>query len=179
MNRKYTVAKTYGKALFSEALQLNSVSEIYQEMLQLREVYHQVPDLGNILTDDRLSVYEKVSIVKDLENSFSDAVAKFIHTVYDYGRMDEMPEIIDEFEHLYYEQFGIIVVNVTTAVALNMDQRHDLENRLAKQFHANKVVIRPKLNPAIMGGMIIESEHRVIDQSVRSELSEIHAALLK
>jgi hypothetical protein len=27
--------------------------------------------------------------------------------------------------------------------------------------------------------MIIESEHRVIDQSVRSELSEIHAALLK
>jgi F-type H+-transporting ATPase subunit delta len=30
-----------------------------------------------------------------------------------------------------------------------------------------------------MGGMIIESEHRVIDQSVRSELSEIHAALLK
>ncbi|WP_375792955.1 F0F1 ATP synthase subunit delta, partial [Staphylococcus aureus] len=54
-----------------------------------------------------------------------------------------------------------------------------LENRLAKQFHANKVVIRPKLNPNIMGGMIIESEHRVIDQSVRSELSEIHAALLK
>ena len=75
MNRKYTVAKTYGKALYSEALQLNSVSEIYQEMLQLREVYRQVPDLGDILTDDRLSVYEKVNIVKDLENSFSDAVA--------------------------------------------------------------------------------------------------------
>ena len=122
MNRKYTVAKTYGKALYSEALQLNSVSEIYQEMLQLREVYRQVPDLGDILTDDRLSVYEKVNIVKDLENSFSDAVAKFIHTVDDYGRMDEMPQIIDEFEHLYYEQFGIIVVDVTTAVALNMDQ---------------------------------------------------------
>ncbi|MGL5684891.1 MAG: F0F1 ATP synthase subunit delta, partial [Vagococcus fluvialis] len=31
--------------------------------------------------------------------------------------------------------------------------------------------MRPKLNPNIMGGMIIESEHRVIDQSVRSELS--------
>ncbi|QIL49708.1 hypothetical protein G7082_00995 [Vagococcus hydrophili] len=27
--------------------------------------------------------------------------------------------------------------------------------------------------------MIVESEHRVIDQSVRNELSEIHAALLK
>ncbi|MDT2815597.1 ATP synthase F1 subunit delta [Vagococcus carniphilus] len=179
MNRKYTVAKTYGKALYSEALQLKSVSETYQEMLQLREVYRQVPDLGDILSDDRLSVYEKVNIVKDLENSFGDTVAKFIHTVYDYGRMDEMPEIIDEFEHLYYEQFGIVVVDVTTAVALSMDQRHDLEKRLAVQFHANKVVIRPKLNPAIMGGMIIESEHRVIDQSVRSELEEIHGALLK
>ncbi len=179
MNRKYTVAKTYGKALFSEANQLNAISEIYQELLKLREVYHEVPDLGDILTDDRLSVYEKVNIVKDLENSFSDAVAKFIHTVYDYGRMNEVLEIIDEFEHLYYDQFGIVVVDVTTAIALSMDQRHELEGRLAKQFHANKVVIRPRINPAIMGGMIIESEHRVIDQSVRTELSSIHETLLK
>ncbi|MGX7024804.1 ATP synthase F1 subunit delta [Vagococcus hydrophili] len=179
MNRKYVVARTYGKALFEEAIQLKSVSEIYQEMIQLREVYRQVPDLGDILSDDRLTVFEKVNIVKDLENSFSDVVGKFIHTVYDYGRMNEMPAIIDEFEHLYYEQFGIVVVDVTTAVALNMDQRHDLEDKLASQFHANKVVIRPKIDPAIMGGMIVESEHRVIDQSVRNELSEIHAALLK
>lgn len=179
MSRKYEVSRTYGKALFTEALQKNMVSEVYQEMLQLREVYRQVPDLGEILTDDRLSVFEKVNIVKDLENSFSDNVAKFIHTVYDYGRMDEMPEIIDEFEHLYYDQFGIIVVDVTTAVALSLEQRHDLESRLAKQFHANKVVLRPKLDPSIMGGMIVESEHRVIDQSVKAELEDIHVALLK
>lgn len=131
------------------------------------------------MTDDRLSIYEKVNIVKDLENSFSDDVAKFIHTIYDYGRMNEMPRIIDEFEHLYYEQFGIAVVDVTTAVALSLEQRHELEQRLAKQYAVDKVVLRPKLDPAIMGGMIVESEYRVIDQSVRSELESIHAALSK
>ena len=178
MNKKFSVARTYGKALFTEATQLNMVNEIYQELLQLREVYHEVPDLGDILSDDRLSIFEKVNIVKDLENSFSDTMAKFIHTVYDYGRMNEMLDIIDEYEHLYYDQFGIIVVNVTTAVALSLEQRHDLEKRLAKQFHANKVVLRPKLDPSIMGGMIVESEHRIIDQSVRTELNNIHAKLL-
>lgn len=178
MTKKYNLPKTYGQALFNEASQLAIVSEIYQELLQLREVYYEVPDLGDILTDDRLSGYEKVNIVKDLENSFSQTMAKFIHTVYDYGRMKDMLAIIDEYEHLYYDQFGIIVVNVTTAIALSLEQKHDLEIHLAKQFNAKKVIIRPKIDPAIMGGMIVESEHRIIDQSVRSELKNIHAELL-
>ncbi|MGY3765272.1 ATP synthase F1 subunit delta [Vagococcus vulneris] len=178
MNRQYAVARTYGKALFTEAIELKELAEVYQEVLQLREVYHRVPDLGEILSDDRLSGYEKVNIVKDLENSFGNTVSKFIHAVYDYGRMADMPEIIDEFEKLYYEHFGIMVVDVTTAVALTMDQRHELEDRLAKRLNANKVVLRPRLDPKIMGGIIIEAEHRIIDQSVRSQLERVHADLL-
>lgn len=178
MAKKFNVARTYGQALFDQAIQLKATSEVYQELLELREVYHQVPDLGEILTDDRLAVYEKVNIVKDLENSFSDVIAKFIHTIYDYGRMDDMLDIIDEYEHLFYKQFGIVVAEVTTAVALSLEQRHELEISLAKQFHASKVVLRTKLDPAIMGGMIVESEHQIIDQSVRTELNNIHAELL-
>ncbi|MGX6993155.1 F0F1 ATP synthase subunit delta [Vagococcus penaei] len=178
MTRQYAIARTYGKALFTEAVETKELAEVYQELLQLREVYHRVPDLGEILTDDRLSGYEKVNIVKDLENNFGIIIARFIHTVYDYGRMNDMPEIIDEFEKLYYEHFGIMIVDVTTAIALTMDQRHELEDKLAKRLNANKVVLRPRLNPAIMGGIIIESEHRIIDQSVKSQLERVHAELL-
>lgn len=179
MNRQYAVARTYGKAIFTEALEMNELIEVYQELLKLRDVFSRVPDLGEILTDDRLSVFEKVNIIKDLEGNFSDTVAKFIHTVYDYGRMNEFPEIIDSFEELYYNHYGIVLVDVTTAVALTMDQRHELEEKLATQFHANKVILRPRIDPAIMGGVIVESEHRVIDQSIRTQLENVRTELLR
>lgn len=179
MNRQYAIARTYGKAIFKEAVETKELTEVYQELLKLRDVYLHVPDLGEILTDDRLSGYEKVNIIKDLEKNFSDTVAKFIHTVYDYGRMNEFPEIIDSFEELYYEHYGIVLVDVTTAVALTMDQRHELEEKLARQFSANKVILRPRLDTKIMGGVIVESEHRVIDQSVRTQLENLHAELLQ
>ena len=99
--------------------QIGSSMEVYNEpktleVAKLVSTYNLIEgysksniiDLFGVKINSRFE-NEKVSIIKDLENSFSDEVAKFIHTVYDYGRMDEMLEIIDEFEHLYYEQYGI------------------------------------------------------------------------
>ena len=55
---KYTVGKRYGKALFELAVEKNQAEAIYQELLTLREVYHQVPGIGDILSDDRLEPYD-------------------------------------------------------------------------------------------------------------------------
>lgn len=179
MNKQYTTARTYGKALFNEAEKNNEVTDDFQELLKLRDVYRDVPELGEMLTDNRLSVYEKVSIISELESSFGKTVAKFIHMIYDYGRMDELPEMIDEFEREYYKRSGIIVARVTTAVPLSQEQRHDLENNIAEYFNADKAMLNAKIDPSIIGGVIIETEGSIIDQSIKTELENMHAALMK
>ena len=51
---KYTVGRRYGKALFELAIDSNRAEEIYQELLSLRQIYAEVPELGNLLSDVRL-----------------------------------------------------------------------------------------------------------------------------
>ena len=48
---KYTVGRRYGKALFELAIDSNSAEEIYQELLSLRQIYSEIPGLGNVLSD--------------------------------------------------------------------------------------------------------------------------------
>ncbi len=56
---KYTVGRRYGKALFELAIDSNRAEEIYQELLSLRQIYAEVPELGNMLSDVRLEPHEK------------------------------------------------------------------------------------------------------------------------
>ncbi|MDU4834872.1 MAG: F0F1 ATP synthase subunit delta, partial [Enterococcus faecium] len=51
---KYTVGRRYGKALFELAIDSNQAEEIYQDLVSLRQIYEQVPGLGNMLSDVRL-----------------------------------------------------------------------------------------------------------------------------
>lgn len=55
---KYTVGRRYGKALFELAIDSNKAEEIYQDLVSLRQIYEQVPGLGNMLSDVRLEPHE-------------------------------------------------------------------------------------------------------------------------
>lgn len=101
---KYTVGKRYGKALFELAVEKNQAEAIYQELLTLREVYHQVPGIGDILSDDRLEPYEKDSIMEKLVTGFSEMMQNFLRVVYEYRRMYDLLLMIDEYERRYDER---------------------------------------------------------------------------
>ncbi|MGX7058731.1 ATP synthase F1 subunit delta [Vagococcus humatus] len=171
--------RKYGKALFEIAKENKMIDEVYQELLDLRAVFVEVPDLGLILSDDRLESFEKIDILHELDKDFSDVVSKFIYVIYDYGRMKEMPGIIDEFENLYYENKGILIVDVVSAVELTDEESKDLEERTVKLYEVNQVILRKKVDPSILGGLIIQANHRVIDNSVKKQLDDMHRELLK
>ncbi|MCQ4503299.1 F0F1 ATP synthase subunit delta, partial [Vibrio parahaemolyticus] len=78
---KYTVGRRYGKALFELAIDSNSAEEIYQELLSLRQIYSEVPGLGNVLSDVRLEPHEKRIIMDKLVSGFDGIVKNFLEVV--------------------------------------------------------------------------------------------------
>ena len=131
---KYTVGKRYGKALFELAVEKNQAEAIYQELLTLREVYHQVPGIGDILSDDRLEPYEKDSIMEKLVTGFSEMMQNFLRVVYEYRRMYDLLLMIDEYERRYDEHQGLILGSVTTAIPLSKEQHQVIDGSIRKQL---------------------------------------------
>ncbi|EST90619.1 ATP synthase F1 subunit delta [Vagococcus lutrae] len=172
------VDRKYGRILYEIAKKENQIEAIHDELLVLRDIYKEVPEIGQILTDDRLAAFEKADILHELDREFGETISKFLRVIYEYGRMNEIPEIIDEFEFFYYEDKGILVADVTSVVSLSEDEITRLKEEVKAMTDAEKVIIREKLDPSILGGLIVQVDHKMIDNSVKKQLKEMHKELL-
>ncbi|MGM9904403.1 ATP synthase subunit delta [Enterococcus sp. 10A9_DIV0425] len=174
---KYTVGRRYGKALFELAIASNNQEEIYQELLSLRQVYTSVPELGNILSDVRLEPHEKRVIMDKLVSGYDGIVKNFLEVVYNYNRMSDLGLMIDEYEHRYNEHKGLLLGSVKTAVPLSDEQLKRLEENVAKTMDYQKVELKQSVDSSIIGGAIVEADHRVIDGSIRTQLEKMRNQL--
>ena len=176
---KYTVGKRYGKALFELAIENKAADTVYQELLTVREICKEIPDLGNILTDVRLEGAEKKAIMDAFTGGFDGIVKNFLWVVYDYNRIDDLLFMIDEYEGRYDSLNQVALGTVTTAVPLSEEKQHEIEAKVADIFGYKKANLTPVIDESIIGGVIVEADHQVIDGSLASQLNGLRAALSK
>ena len=142
---KKTVADRYAKALFELVDADNELDQTYQELIALRQVFEDNEGLDAALAGVQLSLDEKKSLIKDLQQGASKYVANLIQMVFDYGRIDCMVAIIDEFERRYDRKMKRMHADVTTAIQLDKQQEDQLKANLAKRFGANEVTLQNML----------------------------------
>ncbi|MGM0125055.1 ATP synthase F1, delta subunit [Enterococcus sp. AZ194] len=176
---KYTVGKRYGKALFNLAMEEQATEEIYQQLLSLRDVYAELPDLGNILSDTRLEPNEKRAIMDKLVLHYEGTIKKFLEVVFNYNRMDDLLLMIEEYEHRFGEQQGLISGVATTAVPLSEEQKSKLEVKIAQYLGYKEAKLANKVDPSIVGGVVVEANHQVIDGSIGKQLETITRLIKK
>lgn len=176
---KATVGKRYAKALFELAVEEGKADEIYQDLISLRTVLTEIPEFSELVSDVRLSVQEKRELMNTLVQQFEGLTRNFLEVVFEYNRMDSFLLIVDDFERRYDDMNGLIIGTVTTAVALKDDQKVVLEEKIATLLGYERAQLAEKIDPTIIGGVIVEANHQVIDGSVKSRLDYLRANLAR
>ena len=93
------------------------------------------------------------------------------------NRMDDLLFMIEEYERRYDEHQGLLLGSVTTAVPLSDEQRIQLEKNVAKTMNYQSVELKQIVDSSIIGGAIVEANHRVIDGSIRTQLENMRNQL--
>ena len=172
---KKTVANRYAKAIFELAEENGQLDQTYQELSALRQVFEENDSLAALLSGVDLSLAEKKSLIDALKKDASPFVSNLIQMVFDYGRMDDLVAIIDEFERRYDAFNKRIHAEVITAVQLDTKQRDQLKAGLA----ANEIVLHETVDPSILGGVIIRANNETLDASLSSKIEQIRRLLVK
>ena len=176
---KKTVANRYAKAIFELAEENGQLDQTYQELSALRQVFEENDSLAALLSGVDLSLAEKKSLIDALKKDASPFVSNLIQMVFDYGRMDDLVAIIDEFERRYDAFNKRIPAEVITAVQLDTKQRDQLKAGLAKRLSANEIVLHETVDPSILGGVIIRANNETLDGSLSSKIEQIRRLLVK
>jgi F-type H+-transporting ATPase subunit delta len=173
------VATKYSAALFNIVREKNLVDQAYEQFEQLDSLITSDKTLLQFLLAPHILEDKKAALVKDIFGPRLEPLfLEFLLVLLEKHRMGFLHEIVEEFRKLVEEARGIVKTRVITAQPLTGDEQTRLAERLqAKTGKTIKLV--PKVEPSILGGMIVILKDRIIDGSVRHKLSILREELMK
>jgi F-type H+-transporting ATPase subunit delta len=138
---------------------------------------HEVPELHALLTNPQLDPRVTVGALEDLLGEADVLVRNFLLLVAEKGRMAELDETRREFEVLVARQQGRLEVELTTAYELSDEEARDIVGQIERSSGRTVEVTR-KVDPELIGGIILQAGSMRADSSVRGRLARLRHELV-
>jgi F-type H+-transporting ATPase subunit delta len=103
-------------------------------------------------------------------------VANFVGTVAENGRLSHLQTMIRQYRLLVSRFKGEIAAEVTSAQKLEDTQISSIEKSLAKAV-GREVQLSTKVDPGVLGGLVVRVGSRMIDSSLRTQLNSLQLSL--
>ncbi|MBQ6173090.1 MAG: ATP synthase F1 subunit delta [Clostridia bacterium] len=167
------ISKEYAAALFSIAVEKACVPKWEAQLRAVEAELKAQPDYVRLLTSPDIPAEERVSLLRAaFAQDTDEEVVSFAALMCRRGRAAQLPEAIERFCQLADERARIRVATVESARPLREDEKKRLIAALEKKT-GGTVELRCEVDPALMGGLRVTVDGRVIDGSVRERLREI------
>ena len=173
------VAGRYASALFDLADAARSLDQVAQDLATLRKLVAESPDFRRLLaspvigrdakTKALLAVLDKVGI-QGLTRNFAGTVAAN-------GRARDLADMATAFLAELAHRRGESTASVTSAVPLTEQQLKQLSESLRSVLGGTKVSIDARVEPEILGGLVVKVGSRLFDSSIRSKLQRLQLAM--
>ncbi|MBD3235493.1 MAG: ATP synthase F1 subunit delta [Candidatus Eisenbacteria bacterium] len=172
------IARRYARALFDAADRRGMLDRIAEELESVAELIHQHPRLGGLLRAPQVGAREKRAL---LERLFAERVhpimAELLDLLLEKKRFALLPEIRLAHRELVAQLRGVQRTEIITAVPLTAALTGRLQQVLAAMTD-KQVALEPRIDPEILGGVIVRMGDCVIDGSVRRRLQEMRRRML-
>ena len=175
----WEVAGKYATALFMAVKERDLVIEADEQFLLLKEVVTKDRSLLNFLTAPQVPDEDKERLINSVFGPrLHKLLVQFLLVLVDKGRISFLPEIIEEFDRLVKADQGVGMVTAVTAIPMIDSEVDALKSKLAAKTGL-KIELKRKVDPDILGGMIVVMHDSVIDGSVRRGLDLLEDRLEK
>jgi F-type H+-transporting ATPase subunit delta len=168
--------RVYAKALFEAAKEKDRLAPVQQELDEFVEVQRDVPELRELLRNPRVERQAKANALQEIAGSEDELFKNFLLLLAEKGRGAEIDEIAREFDRLVAEDQHILDVELTTAVRLSDQEAEKLVGQIEKAS-GRKVEATRKVDPDLIGGLVLQVGSLRLDASVRGRLNHLRQEL--
>lgn len=170
-------AETYARALFDLASAADSVDASDEGLRAVVEAARGHAGLRDALTDTSVPAEKKRDILRDLFGGSATAEAVAIATlVLERGDIDLLADVARRYREISEAERGMVVAEVTTAVALDDALRARISEKLSASL-GRPVSLRERVDAGILGGVVIKVAGKVLDGSLALQLDEARTRL--
>jgi F-type H+-transporting ATPase subunit delta len=170
--------RIYAEALFGAAKDAGRLAEVHEALGDFASAMVESPELRAVLRNPQLEPSAKASILDDLAGDEEPLFVNFLQLVAEKRRAGELEDIAKEFERLMAREERRLTVELTTARELT-----DAETKaILKQIEdaaGRKVEATQKVDPDLVGGIVLQAGSLRVDASVRGRLERLRNELVR
>ena len=173
------IGRRYARALMELADEQNLLDDVSKSMDALLSAWQTSEELRNTFENPAFDAQLRKNLVDAIGTKLGAPaiVTNLLKLLSDRRRTRHFPEVVDAFQELSEERTGRVRAEVTTATEMPDAYYTKLQKTLEASL-GKKVQVVPKLDPAIIAGVITRVGDQVFDGSVRNRLSELKEELL-
>lgn len=162
----------YAKSLFELSSNINETLDEFQAFNELLSVY----GFFDMLKAPNIGKTEKKALLEKALVDFSKTFLHFLYVLIDNNRINEIKDIYNEFFKMVCKKNNIEIVDLYLAKEINDSAETEITIKIEKTLN-KKIVIKKHIDPAIIGGIRIEFDGKVIDDSVINQFIKIKSLL--
>ncbi len=176
--RDTTIARNYAEALLALARKAGDLQAWGRMIDDVANAMERDDRLRNFLEAPQIAAEQKNAVLaKAFEDRAPRLFLRYLQRLVKNRRQMLIPQIANEYRDLVDEVEGRVHAQVTLAKPIDDEQRAAIARQLTQKL-GRTVVPQVRVNPNILGGIIVRVGDRVMDGSVRRRLSLLRGRML-
>jgi F-type H+-transporting ATPase subunit delta len=172
-------ARRYARALFEVAHAKGQAKPLRDELQALAKLLAEQPELSRALLHAGLGAERRQRLVKALfATRGSELLNRLLELLAERDRLSLLPELAEAYARAFNEQAGVLSAEAVSAAPLDEAQSGTLRSAL-KTATGRDVELRERVDPSLLGGLVVSLGGRTYDGSVRAQLALLRERLVR
>jgi len=172
-------AGRYASALFELARDAKQLDAVKADLGKFEELVAENAELDRLVRSPVFGADEKLkglSAILD-KAGIGGLAANFLRVLTANRRLNTVRDVIRAFRTLLAQHRGEVTAQVTVAEKLSDKNLDALKDALKSKTGGKDIDLEIKIDPAIIGGLVVKVGSRMVDSSLRTKLNSIRIAM--
>jgi F-type H+-transporting ATPase subunit delta len=173
------MAGRYASALFALAQEQGATEQVAADLARFSALLGESADLARLVRSPAFSAEEQVKALGAVLSKvgIGGLTEKFLKLVAAKRRLFAVPTMIADFGKLNDAARGVSRAEVTVAEPLSPANLEALRTALRETAGSSSVEMNVKVDPSIIGGLIVKLGSRMVDGSLKTKLNSIRTRM--
>jgi ATP synthase F1 delta subunit len=172
------LAEVYSRALFEVAKEHDVLDDLHEQLGQFADELDTNHDMQVFFFSPYFSSQEKKEGIRKMVEGADENFVRFLELLAERHRMPALFRIRRAFDALYAEERKLLPVTVTSAVELDEGIVKEIGRKIEEQT-GRKVELTAKVDPNVIGGLVMRVGNMVMDGSIRARLERLRKQVAK
>jgi F-type H+-transporting ATPase subunit delta len=174
-----SVAGRYASALFDLAREQRQIEAVEKDLTGFQGLLDGSPDLQRLVRSPVFSADEQSKALSAVlaKANVGPLAGNFLKLLARNRRLFAVADMIKSFRSIAARERGEVAAEVTSAHPLTAEQMTALSETLKAASQGKSINIQAKVDPSILGGLIVKMGSRMVDNSLKTKLSTLKVAM--